>query len=121
MSAPLPRPTAAMVLAIIGGLFILLSGIWLAEVGSILSLLTSGLGGGVLILLGAFGAVLGVLILVLGVLVYIQPQHHVVFGALILLLSIISLTSLGGFILGFILALIAGILALVWKPNTARA
>jgi len=106
-----------MILAIIGGLFILLSGVWIAEVGSILSLLTFGLGGGILILLGAFGAVLGVLILVLGVLVYIQPQHHVIFGVLIVLFSVISLTSLGGFILGFILALVAGILAVVWKPS----
>lgn len=112
------KPTTAMVLSIIGGVFILLGGLAEIAVGSILSSLTLGFAGGSLVIFGALGAVLGILILVFGILVNAHPENHVVYGVLILVFSIVSLTSFfGGFFIGFLLGLIGGILAIVWKPT----
>jgi hypothetical protein len=109
-----------MVLSIIGGVFILLGGLAEIAVGSVVSSLTFGFAGGSLIAFGALGVVLGILILVFGILVNSHPENHVLYGVLIVVFSIVSLTSFaGGFVIGFILALIGGILALVWKPTPA--
>ncbi|MCI4366115.1 MAG: DUF6114 domain-containing protein, partial [Thermoplasmata archaeon] len=52
-----------------------------------------------------------------GVMVWVRPQQHVIWGVLIIVFAVISIPlGGGGFILGFILALIGGILALVFKP-----
>ncbi len=107
-----------MVLAIIGGLFIVLGGLVERAVGSLLSSFGFGLGGAILRLVGTFAVVLGGLIIVLGVLAFVRPRQHGLFGVLIIALSLLSLVSyLGGFVIGFILALIAGILAVTWKPR----
>jgi hypothetical protein len=109
-----------MVLAIIGGVFILLGGLFELAVASVISAFTFGVVGGSLVAFGALGTVLGILIIVLAALLYVNTEHHTIFGVLILVFSVISLTSfLGGFVLGFILALIGGILAITWKPTPA--
>ncbi len=41
-------------------------------------------------------------------------------GILVLVFSIISIIGGGGFILGFILGLVGGILALAWKPRQVQ-
>lgn len=112
------RPTAAVVLAIIGGIFILLGGLAEIALGAFAASFTFGLFGGTLIAFGAVGALLGILIVVFAILLSIHPQQHTLYGVLILVFSIISLSSFfGGFVLGFILALIGGILALTFKPT----
>ena len=112
------KPTGPMVLSIIGGVFIFLAGLLEIWLGSVASSLSFRLVGGSLIAFGALGALLGILIVVFGILLHAQPQHHTVFGILIVVFSVVSLTSfLGGFVIGFILALIGGILAAVWKPH----
>lgn len=117
-AVPAEKPTAAMVLSIIGGVFILLGGLAEIAVGSVISSLTLGVGGGVVIGLGALGLVLGILILVFGILVHSHPEQHTLYGVLIVVFSIVSLVSfVGGFVIGFILALIGGILALTFKPT----
>lgn len=117
-SADVGKPTAGAVLAIIGGVFILLGGLAELALGAYLSSISFGIGAGVLRLFGALGALLGILVLVFGVLVYSNPANHVVYGVLIIVFSIVSLTSFaGGFFIGFLLALIGGILTLVWKPT----
>ncbi len=120
--APVKRPTGAMILAIVGGIFILIGGLVLVEIGSIFSSLTFGLVGGSVIALGAVGALIGILTIVCGVLLNVRPEQHAIFGALILVFAIISwVTAFGGFFLGFLLALIGGILALVFKPTPRAA
>jgi hypothetical protein len=114
------KPTAAMVLAIIGGVFILLGGISELILASAITALSFGVIGGSLVVGGSIGAVLGILIIVMAALLYANTSNHVIFGVLIIVFSVISLTSfLGGFVLGFILALIGGILAITWKPTPA--
>jgi hypothetical protein len=123
------KPTAAMVLSIIGGIFILLGGVVFFALASLMQLFIDtipGLGSLeidpvlLLNLIGALGVVIGLVIIVGGVMMYLRPKSSTVWGVLILVLSIVSLfVASGGFILGFILALIGGILAIVFKPTPA--
>lgn len=112
------RPTGAFILALVAGIFILIGGATIASIGSLISSLTLGASGGAIVALGAVGAVMGILVIALGVLLYITPQHHVVFGVLILVLSVLSIfTALGGIFLGLVLGIIAGALGIAWKPG----
>jgi len=115
--APLEKPTAAFVLSLIGGIFILLWGAAIAAVGAYAQSVTFGLAGGGIVAIGGLEAVLGLLVIVFGVLLYVAPQHHVMYGVLVLVFAIVSLIGLGGLFIGFLLALIGGILGIVHKPT----
>jgi hypothetical protein len=105
------KPTAAFVLSLIGGIFILLGGIWLAIVGAIIAIFTAGAGA----ILGIF-AISGIIIIIGSAMMYNQATSAKTWGIIILILGIISLigivTAVGG-----ILSIIGGILAIVWKPS----
>jgi hypothetical protein len=112
------KPTGAFVLSLIAGIFILLGGGALISVGNYISSISFGVQGGELVLLGAVGAVMGILVILFGILLYVTPQNHVIYGVLVLVLSIGSLfTALGGLFLGLILGIIAGALGIAWKPS----
>lgn len=121
------KPTAAMVLSIIGGIFILLGGVVFFALASLMQLFIDtipGLGSLeidpvlLLNLIGALGVIIGLVIIVGGVMMYSRPQSSTVWGVLILVLAIVSLfVASGGFILGFVLALIGGILAIAFKST----
>lgn len=115
-SLPLRKPTAAFILSLIGGIFILLWGLAIVAVGVAAQSASFGLYGGAITSLGGLEAVLGILVLVFGTLLFVMPQHHVVFGVLVLVFSIVSLVGLGGLIIGFILGLIGGALGIAHKP-----
>lgn len=108
-------PTAGFVLSLIGGIFVLLAGIALAVIGSFLSFFIGGLAG-----IFFIGLVVGLIIIILSVMLYVRPQMKTIWGILIIILAIVSLpTALGGFFIGFILALIGGILAITYKAPQA--
>jgi hypothetical protein len=116
------KPTAAFVLSLIGGIFVLLGGIALAVLGSLFAVILSlaGMGGvaAYVTILGAIGAISGIIMIVGGVMMYSKPQTHTMWGAIILVLAILSIfTAIWGFFLGFILGLIGGILGLAFKPS----
>ena len=51
-------------------------------------------------------------------LAYVQPEHRVLAGVMLIVFSILSLISFwGGFGIGFIATLIGGILAIAWRPG----
>jgi len=104
------------VLVIIGGFLILAVG---AVVAYVINSLFSGFSIGVPGLTGilVLGPVLGLVILVVGVLALAAPSLNILWGLLAIVLSIFSLftTALGGLFLGFLLALIGGILIAVKK------
>jgi hypothetical protein len=112
------KPIGAMVLSIVGGIFILLGGLVGVWLGTVLAALTFGLAGGTVVVLGAVGMVIGLVTIVLGVLLGMHPRNHTMYGALIIVLAIVSwVTAFGGFFIGFLLALIGGILALTYKTT----
>ncbi len=108
-------PTAGFVLSLIGGIFVLLAGIVLAVIGSFLASFIGGIAG-----IFFVGLVVGLLIIVLSVMLYVRPQMKTIWGILIIILAIVSLpTALGGFFIGFLLALIGGVLAITYKAPQA--
>ncbi|MEM3737570.1 MAG: DUF6114 domain-containing protein [Candidatus Bathyarchaeia archaeon] len=134
------RPTAAFVLSFIAGLFILIDGVALWIIGSFLARLnmaelmfqymprytvefppTTGLTAAstVLYVLGATGIIFGAIILIGAAILYRNPSHRTAWGVIILVLSVISIATGGGFLVGAILGIVGGILALVWKPKVA--
>ncbi len=122
------KPTAAMVLSVIGGLFILFGGIALLAIADFLAfiLLFGGESVGIeavlfVQILGAIGIVIGLVIIVGGVLMYARPASSTAWGVIILVISLVSIIATGGFILGLILGLIGGILGIVFKPTAPMA
>lgn len=73
-------------------------------------------------LAGIASWLVGVLLVALGVLVWVQPQHRLFYGILTILLALVSfLTSnLGGFLLGMLLGIVGGALIFGWTPEQMR-
>jgi uncharacterized protein DUF6114 len=117
---------AGMVLTIVGGLLVLAVGAYEYYVWSIISSLAGAYGvGSFLPNVGGFlllGVVMGVLILLVGILAGVAPSLKIAWGALAIIFGIVSLFTLafGGFFLGFILALVGGILIIIKKEPMAQ-
>jgi len=114
--------TAAFILALIGGILILINGILAAVVASIFgSMIAAAAGsagasilGGSLIGIGIGAIIIGLLVIVGSVKVR-TPAKQKNWGIIILVLSLISFVFGGGFLIGLILGVIGGILALTNK------
>ena len=117
------KPTAAFVLSLIGGIFILLGAIVVMALASVIGSLML-IGGGdpnLAYLYGAAGLIFAILVLVGAVMLWMKPQQHVMWGVVVLLFSLFSIITTGGFFIGLILGLIGGILGIAWKPPAPMA
>ena len=116
------QPTAAMVLSLLGGICVIFGGLAIAFLGSLVSsfgyLANGGSNGGTIVTaFGAIGMIMGLIMVVGGFMLYSKPSNAKMWGIIVLILSILSwVTALGGFVIGFILGLIGGILAITFKP-----
>ncbi|MDG4860261.1 DUF6114 domain-containing protein [Streptomyces sp. T-3] len=75
---------------------------------------------------GAGSLIIGVLLIVLGMTMWFQQQSRIFAGVAAILLGLVSLvvSNIGGFLIGFLLALIGGALGVSWAPGgetSARA
>lgn len=72
---------------------------------------------------GAGSLIIGVLLVVLGISVWLQQHIRVFAGVASILLGLVSLpvSNIGGFVMGFLFALIGGAMAISWAPGTAPA
>jgi len=133
-------PTAATILTLLGGIFFVIGGGVVVLIGALVGSLGSlgslgnlgGLGFGNLtstagsangsglssiVALGEFGVLLGIATVVLAVLIHMYPARHQLLGALVITFSVVSwVGSIGGLLIGFILGLIGGVMAITWKP-----
>jgi hypothetical protein len=96
------------------GLLILLSGIeiWAAPYSSIGVMIHEGIAG--------FSAVfVGTLLIVFGLTVWFAPMYRMFAGIAAILLGLIALPTIniGGFVIGTLLALVGGGLAVAWTPR----
>ncbi|WP_046730847.1 DUF6114 domain-containing protein [Streptomyces humi] len=68
---------------------------------------------------GAGSLIIGVLLIVLGVSVWYQKHIRTFAGVAAILLALVSLpvSNFGGFVMGFLLALIGGAMAVAWAPG----
>lgn len=140
------KPSAAFVLSLIGGIFILLGGGAMAMFGSWIGKygygMMGGYGGwggmmgygypgygygyGMMNELGYGFGIIGILGLIFGAVVIIsafmlnsKPEQHSTWGTMIVVFSVLSIfgSAMGGFGVGLILGLIGGILGITWKPT----
>lgn len=72
---------------------------------------------------GAGSLIIGVLLVVLGLTMWFQPQSRVFAGIAAILLSLVSLvvSNVGGMVIGFLLGLIGGALGVSWGPGKPLA
>ena len=127
-------PKTASILALVGGILIILAGMLLMAVSAVIlphldytnlnppPQLTQrsmpGIVSGIVGVMGLFGLVSGVIVLVSAVILLTNPSQRKNWGVLILVFSVMSFLGLGGFIVGAILGIVGGILTLRWKPPT---
>jgi hypothetical protein len=113
MSQQESYPNVAFVLSLIAGIFVLLGGLVVGAIGAILSFFAYGIGA----VIGIFGIIWGIIIIVGAINLRAYPRQHLTWGIIILVFSIFSwFGGLGGFFIGFLLGLIGGILAIIWSP-----
>lgn len=118
------KPTAAFILSLIGGVLILLPSLFIVGFyrwygwGHMMGWNMMGWGMlGFPGIVATVGLISGIIVLLGSIMLYTRPNEATLWGTLIVVFSAISLIGMGGFFIGFLLALIGGILALVWKPK----
>jgi hypothetical protein len=130
------RPTAAFVLSLIGGIFILLGGGMMSMLGYGFRGMMSSYGGrgygmmrpgfGMMGLafgvMGILGLVFGVIVIISAIMLNSKPQEHTTWGTLIVIFSVLSIvgSAMGGFGIGLVLGLVGGVLAITWKPSGTK-
>ncbi len=131
------KPTAAFILSLVAGVFILLGGGVMSMMGSYFGqygsqygmmgrewgwggMMGTGFGmmGFALGAMGVLGIIFGVIVVISALMLNSRPEQHSTWGSLIVLFSVLSIfgSAMGGFGIGLILGLIGGILAITWKP-----
>lgn len=123
------KPTAAFVLSLVAGVLILLGGLF----GMVAWMMWGGAaywGGGwgmmgpmmmgwwMPMWLSAFsvlGLVSGIVIVASALMLQNRPSEAKTWGTLILVFSVVSLFGMGGLLIGALLGIVGGILALTWK------
>ncbi|MFI7617628.1 DUF6114 domain-containing protein [Nonomuraea terrae] len=102
-----------------GGLFIVVAGMELLSIPLALDALP------VALVFGTVGAsyLLALVMVIAGVLVWLQPGQRVFLGLIAVLLSMASFvySNLGGFLIGMILGLLGGMLTVAWTPDSRPA
>lgn len=119
------KPTGAFVLGLIGGIFILLNAVVWFAIGNLIAAIAAFIPiipfdpATAVYLIGGIALLCAIVVIAGSVMMFAMPNQHVIGGVLVLLFSIVSLITLGGFFIGFILGLVGGILGIVWKPTMA--
>ncbi|GGJ35827.1 DUF6114 domain-containing protein [Streptomyces brasiliensis] len=72
---------------------------------------------------GAGSLIIGVLLVVLGISLWFQQHVRTFAGVAAILLALVSLpvSNFGGFLVGFLMALIGGAMAVAWAPGDSAA
>jgi hypothetical protein len=121
------RPNTAYIVSLIGGIFILVGSVamafmvgsgywWMGMNGNHFSMMGSfSLDSGFMYLLSAFGVACGIVVLIGSLLLNRRPKEAATWGAIILIFSILSFVDMGGFIIGALLGIIGGVMALTWE------
>ena len=76
---------------------------------------------GVTAFVGGVGLVSGLVVIVSGAMLRSSPNQRTLWGALVVVFSCLSFFGFGGFVIGAILGIVGGIMALTWKPRAPAA
>ncbi|MDH5461131.1 MAG: hypothetical protein OEZ29_02665 [Candidatus Bathyarchaeota archaeon] len=128
------KPVAAFMLSLMAGIFIILGGsvwcLWLDghwDMGWMEGMMHGweehthswGLEGTISYTMGLLGIIFGVIVVILAIMLYLSPLQHQLWGALIIVFSVMSVLScMGSMGIGLLLGIIGGVLAILWKPGT---
>lgn len=121
------KPTAAFILSLIGGIIYLLVGALIAVgaafIGSVAGLAGAGAIGLAVVAVGSIGLVSGVVMIIGAAIMNTSDKSRVKTGSILVLVFTLigAIFTVGGFLVGFILALIGSILGLTWKPSMPMA
>jgi hypothetical protein len=108
---------AAFALSLLGGILVFTNGIVLLSVGGALAGTPLAQAGAIVDGIGVLAALFGLLIVALAVSLYRGPEHHKGTGIAILILSLVSGVTGGGFVIGLIVGTIGGILAILFEES----
>jgi len=131
------KPTAAFLLSLVAGIFILLGAAVVSLIGYRFAGMMNRFGNGVrgygmmgqgfgmmgygFGILAIAGLIFGAIVIISAYMLNSKPQEHTTWGTLIVIFSVISIFgSAGGFGVGLILGIIGGVLAITWKPPEAK-
>lgn len=119
VQSPSSYPSGAYFLTLVGGIIIAFVGVIIfLFAGVVIDLLIPGSTGTVILTLSALGVLVGLLLIVCAWTLKHAKDATPVVGVVIIILALASLPfTLGGFGIGFLLALFGGILAILWKPS----
>jgi hypothetical protein len=70
---------------------------------------------GVLSILGLFS---GVIMIVTAVMLWMHPSDHFIWGTIFLIFAFVSFADMGGYLVGAILCIVGGALAISFRPRT---
>ncbi len=120
-------PRTAYLLSLIGGILVLFLSIIIAILYIVIATAFSsfhisiafGVGAVVSAALAAVAVLLGILILVFALRMKNHPETSQTAGVVVLVCALLSFIGGGGFYIGAILALVGGILAIIWKRPAA--
>ncbi len=79
--------------------------------------LMGGYGGGWFYAFSVIEIISGILVLIGAIMLYNEPSREYTWGILILVFSVLSFFGMGGFMLGALLGVVGGVLALTWKST----
>jgi len=108
------RPNAAFALSLVGGALIVLGGVSELILAYTLPNIYATVAS--FYIFGWIGVALGAVVVLFGGLTFVRPQHHVVFGAIVVIASLLSVVAYWGFVVGLVLGLVGGVLAITWTP-----
>jgi len=128
--------TLGFILSLIGGVFILIGGVLSFMWFSLGASSFGGMMGGLMGMMGGYqsmmgslgvpfgfmgslsliGLVTGVIIIISASMLNLRPAEHMAWGVIILIFSVISFIDMGGFMLGAILGITGGALAISCRP-----
>ncbi len=131
------KPTAAFILSLLGGIFILLGGGLMTMMGwggfcgitgcrsyggmmgPGFGMMGNGYAWGFSGMFGIAGIFFGVVVIIGSIMLHNNPAQHSTWGLVIIIFSVLSIlgSAMGGFGIGLILGLIGGALALTWKTT----
>ena len=107
------RPVGAGILTIVGGFFILLGGLFFAAIGVLFAHFFGGFASSWFFV----GLVVGLLTMLFGGLMIAVPSGHTLFGIVAVVFAFLSIPfAVGGIVIGFILAILGGIMAFTFRP-----
>lgn len=105
------RPFWAGLLVLLGGVPIMYFPYYSLQIGHLTMAMSTTAGAGSLII--------GVLLVVLGISLWFQKHVRTFAGTAAILLALVSLpvSNFGGFLIGFLLSMVGGALAIAWAPG----